>query len=585
MSRALLIVALVTLPLIAKGYEYTLINDAIRNRANSIIAAATAPANQTDVYDRIAQMADDYGPRFSGSDSLEAALDWMIATATAEGKTMGYTVKSEPAMVPRWIRGNEWATMQTSTRNQTLSFVGLGMSNGTNGTTVTGPLIVVQDRDDLKARSAKGETAGKVCLFNVPFTTYGKTVQYRSNAANWGAEVGCIAALIRSVSTYSIQNPHTGTSNTGPIPAGSVSLEHTDQMQRQFDRDIPMTVSIYMDAHQLTDRESKNVIFEIPGQSKPDEFVVFGGHTDSWAVGPQSSFDVGVMDDGASVVASWNAIRILASLGIKVARTIRAVGWVNEENGSRGAGAYAKAHAAELNKTSFAFETDEGPFSPWTLGVTSGGHEAAFNQLYVLRGLLDPISAGNITKGGGGEDISPMCEAGVPCAGVVVRDFRATDYANNPCRDILSTADYADKTLGAQGGIPDGYFWFHHSSGDSMRTVDPDQLQILSAFLAVWGATIADLPELLPRSGPVPPLPKSTTGNPADKDDDDDNEGRNDAIIAVGIIIFIGAAVAVGCCVFRTKKSEENRVLSAGGGGEGREDPSMKYDLKDYPAA
>ena len=61
---------------------------------------------------------------------------------------------------------------------------------------------------DLAARA--NEARGKIVLFDVPFTTYGATVRYRSIGAIEAAKVGAVASLIRSVGSYSIQNPHTG---------------------------------------------------------------------------------------------------------------------------------------------------------------------------------------------------------------------------------------------------------------------------------------------------------------------------------------------------------------------------------------
>ena len=56
----------------------------------------------TEVYDRLALLVDSFGPRFSGSDALEAAIDWVVATAQADNA--GYTVRTEPVSVPRWVQ-------------------------------------------------------------------------------------------------------------------------------------------------------------------------------------------------------------------------------------------------------------------------------------------------------------------------------------------------------------------------------------------------------------------------------------------------------------------------------------------------
>jgi carboxypeptidase Q len=213
------------------------------------------------------------------------------------------------------------------------------------------------------------------------------------------------------------------------------------------------------------------------------------------------------MDDGGGILSAWGAIHMIGTLGIRVARTLRAVLWVNEENGDRGGQAYATEHAAELNATSIALESDEGAFSPYTLAFT--GHDAAYNQLVILSSLVASLGAGNVTRGGGGTDIGPMCELGVPCSSMPPLDPRSTNYSNNPCRDMMSSVDFENKGLGVAGGIPPGYFWFHHTASDTVDRLDPAQLQLYSVVMAIWTMSIADLPELLPRSGPVPPAPST----------------------------------------------------------------------------
>jgi carboxypeptidase Q len=133
-----------------------------------------------------------------------------------------------------------------------------------------------------------------------------------------------------------------------------------------------MTITLSMGATWLPDRASRNVIFELRGTGpKADEIgVVMGGHIDSWDNAR------GAMDDGGGVIAAWIAVKALAELAAKdpsfaLARTVRAVAWVNEENGDRGGEAYARDNAGELAKTSIAIECDEGSFEPRALGFTA----------------------------------------------------------------------------------------------------------------------------------------------------------------------------------------------------------------------
>ncbi len=105
-------------------------------------------------------------------------------------------------MVPKWVRGEEWAYM-LSPRLKKLHMVGLGMSNSTHGSNITAGVFVVSGYDDLQSNCTKA--AGKIVLFNTIFTTYGGTVSTRTNAAIWAESCGGVAALIRSITPFSMQ--------------------------------------------------------------------------------------------------------------------------------------------------------------------------------------------------------------------------------------------------------------------------------------------------------------------------------------------------------------------------------------------
>lgn len=434
-----------------------------------------SPERNSEVYTRLAQLVDDYGSRFSGSDSLEAALDWIVATAAAEGPNSGYTVSTEPVMVPRWVRGQESAYLSTPTQqNQRLAFVSYGMCNGTGGVPITAPVLVVKNADELTRRCS--EAKGKIVVWNwfTEWPGYRSSIRYTSPGAV--AACGGVASLIRTLSSFGMQTPHTGGTSTGAIPTGALSLADTDQIQRQFDRGVPMNITLSLEAHFLPDRQSRNIIMDVRGSSKPDEFIVLAGHSDSWDGGSK-----GAMDDGGGIVSAWIAVKCLAELQKQgkippLQRTVRAFLSVNEENGNRGGEAYARINAgAVLDKTSIAIESDEGSFEPWGIGFS--GSDAAYAQLKTIADSNAFAAFGKaaitVQRGGGGEDISPMCQAGVPCAGVLVLDPRATNASNNPCQGFQLAADYDPAYVTAQAvrGISSGYFWYHHSVASSSVNV------------------------------------------------------------------------------------------------------------------
>ena len=425
-----------------------------KKNADLIINRAIADSQG---YDRLGEMLDTFGPRLSGSTNLEKTLDWIIDEMNKDGLS---NVHGEDVMVPKWVRGKESA-MMTSPWKKELDILGLGGSVGTGPRGIQGEVLVVSSFDDLKVKSAMAK--GKIILYNVPFTTYGETVQYRYRGASEAAKVGGIASLVRSVGPYSMNTPHTGTSayeeGVKKIPHAAVTLEDAAMMGRMSDRGLTVKVSLYMEAQSFKDVLSQNVMGEIVGSEYPDEVIVLGGHIDSWDAGQ------GAHDDGGGCVAAWQAIKLIKDLGIKPKRTIRAVMWTNEENGLRGGEAYRDEHFNELNNHILAMESDAGVFKPSGFGFT--GSDKAFNILQDIGTLLRRIESGEITKGGGGADIGPIMREGVPGMGLKVDNSK--------------------------------YFWYHHTEADTFDKVDKDEFNRCVATMAVMAYVVADMDERLPR--------------------------------------------------------------------------------------
>jgi carboxypeptidase Q len=425
-----------------------------RGAADRIIDAAVA---DSAAWKRLAVMTERFGSRFSGTPALEQAIDWVLAEMKKDGLQ---NVRGEPVMVPHWVRGAESAELITP-RHQNLPMLGLGGSVATPPGGVTAEVLVVSSFDDLAAKAAQAK--GKIVLFDVPFTNYGETVAYRATGEVAAAKAGALASMVRSVTPYSQRTPHTGAlrydSTVKQIPHAAITVEDAEMLHRMQDRGEKVTVKLTMSAKMLPDVPSRNVVAEIVGTEKPNEVVIFGGHIDSWDVGR------GAMDDGGGVLVAWEALRVLQRLGLKPRRTIRVVAWTNEENGSRGGLGYRDAHKAEANNHLLAIESDGGVFKPRGFGFT--GSDSATLVVKQIATLLDRIGAGAIAKGGGGADIGPIMQLGVPGMGLNVDETR--------------------------------YFWYHHTEADTIDKLDPRDMALCVATMAVMAYVVADMPERLPR--------------------------------------------------------------------------------------
>jgi carboxypeptidase Q len=438
----------------------TPIADAYRATASRMITAALADSS---AWNRLATLTDRFGSRLSGSSSLEAAIDWIVTEMKKDGLQ---NVRGEPVMVPHWVRGEESATL-ISPRKTALHMIGLGRSVGTPKAGITAQVMVVNDFDELTRRAA--EAPGKIVLFDEPFVGYGPTVRYRGGAANAALKVGAVAALIRSVSSFSMQNPHTGAMTYDStvkkkIPAAALSVEDAMMLHRMINRGEKVVVNLKMSAQTLPDAPSRNIVAEVVGSQKPDEVVVLGGHIDSWDVGQ------GAMDDGGGVVVAWEAVNLIKKLGLKPKRTVRVVAWTNEENGSRGANGYRDAHRAEVDKHVLAMESDNGAFKPFGLGVTSG--EGGLAMTRDIASLFKSFGADSVVDGGVDADTGPLNALGVPTMSPLVEGTK--------------------------------YFWYHHSSADTMDKLSPREMAECVALLAVTAYIVADMPGQLPRAVVTP---------------------------------------------------------------------------------
>jgi Zn-dependent M28 family amino/carboxypeptidase len=460
---AFLAVVLPGLPRIALGQaDAGSIADRYADQAQRIIAATLA---DNDAWLKMQELCDDIGHRLSGSEGLERAVEWAILKMADDGQE---NVRAQPAMVPRWVRGEESAEMLTPQRRP-LAMLGLGGSVGTPPEGVTGDVISVGSFEELNARSA--EAAGKIVLFDHAMSSlganrgsgYGSAVQYRVAGARWAAQHGAIAALVRSVTTRSLQSPHTGAMNyfeaVNRIPAAALSVEDAERITRLIARGVPVRVTLKMQARMEASAPSANVIAELTGWSRPDEVVVIGGHLDSWDVGQ------GAQDDGVGCVICMEALNVLRKLDLRPRRTIRVVLFTNEENGLAGGKQYASDCSPELAGHVAAIEADSGGGAPLGFGASHMHDDVqacAVEQLADLLRLLEPVGATAARDGGGGADIGPMKPAGVALLSL------------NP-----------DMTH---------YFDVHHTHADTLDKIDRHDLSRNVAAMAVVAYVLADMP-------------------------------------------------------------------------------------------
>ena len=432
-------------------------NSIIDRYTDASLSIISKALSDSTAYNRLAYLCDTFGPRLSGSKNLENAINWILKEMKKDGLV---NVQGERVKVPAWIRGEESITLLKPFKKD-LTMLGIGGSIATPKAGIVAEVMVVNDFKELEARSKKAK--GKIILFNVPFETYGQTVNYRYAGASAAAKHGAVASLIRSIGSWSMNTPHTGVmkyeKNIKKIPHAALTMEDAMMLGRLHDRGEKIILKLEMEAKMAAERWSRNVIGQINGTTYPDEIIVVGGHIDSWDVGQ------GAHDDGGGCIAAWEAVRLIKELGLKPKRTIRCVMWTNEENGGKGNQAYRDMHMDELKNHVLAIESDGGVFAPEGFGFT--GSDAAREIVEDIHHLMKPIQAHTLSKGGRAADISPLNDEGVPVMSLKVDGSK--------------------------------YFWYHHTNADSFDKVDYYEFNQCVAAMAIMSFIVADLDEPLPR--------------------------------------------------------------------------------------
>jgi carboxypeptidase Q len=404
-------------------------------------------------WERLAVMTDTFGNRLSGSKALEDTIQWAEAEMKRDGLE---NVHLEPVKVPHWVRGRESADIVAPVRHA-MVMLGLGNSVGTPPDGIEADVLVVKSFEDLER--AGSTVKGRIVLFNVPFTAYGDTVQFRSGGPSRAAVLGAVAVLVRSVGPPGLRTPHTGAlryaEGQPQIPAAAITVEDAERLQRMQDRGTPARVRLTMEAHFLPDADSANVVGEIRGRELPNEIVVVSGHLDSWDVG------AGATDDGGGCIVTWEALRLMKKLNLRPRRTVRVVLWTNEENGTRGGLGYLERYRDQLANHVLMFESDSGVFRPTGFGFT--GSEAGRARVAEIATLLRGIQADKISATGEGADIAPSVEAG-----------------RIPSMSLDVDGDY---------------FLIHHTPADTVDKIDPMDMSRASAAIAVLSYVVADMKE------------------------------------------------------------------------------------------
>jgi hypothetical protein len=420
-------------------------------------------------------LSDMIGPRLTGSANLKRATEWGAAKMKEYGLT---NVHLEPWTIPEgWQRGHAHARILEPDTGRTLSIASMGWSPGTQGK-VEGEVVIIKAETIKDLDLYKGKLKNAIVLSGAPATlksleetlkptgppTFGgpfgggmgkksfeEIREFQRARTEFLLKEGAAAILTDAnkhfgllFTTGSWQGKERA-SATSRIPSASVAHNHYEMLWRLASRPSPARTRVEIDISNTFVPGPiivHNVVGELKGSDKADEFVVVGAHLDSWDLGQ------GTTDNGTGTCIVLESARILSRAGTPPRRTIRFILFTGEEQGLHGSAAYVQQHKEEMAKTSVCIVHDTGTGK--VIGLGSGANPGAKASLESELVALKALGLTDFTsRAGGGSDHMSFARAGVP--GFALKQEVATyRFTHHSQADTLERAQEPDLIQGAQ---------------------------------------------------------------------------------------------------------------------------------------
>lgn len=397
-------------------------------------------------YNKLEQLCIEAPGRLLGSMESYTALDIMQSYFDEIGAD---TVFLQEFQTPAWLHHRTVVSMLGENMSILFHADALGPSSSTPEGGLVANVIEVQGLEELKTMDT-ALVKGKIVFFNRSvdmthvntFRIYGSAVDQRVHGPALAAEMGAVAALIRSVGTRIDKYPHTGSTrfNGKKIPCAAISTMDADMLSDALREENTVAVKMVIEAEDLEEITTYNLIADVRGSEFPDEYIIVGGHIDTWFNSP------GAHDDGIGCLQSADVMRIFKELGLNNKRTLRIIMFMDEELYQSGGQAYAEFSEENDLINYFALEADAGGFTP--VGFNIDAPDSIVSVIARYQKLLGPYGINYIRKGGSGVDISPLKEFNVPLAGFRTDSQRYMDL-HHSAYDTFDKVHIREMQLGS----------------------------------------------------------------------------------------------------------------------------------------
>jgi carboxypeptidase Q len=411
-------------------------------------------------YDR--QLSDELGPRLTGSENYVKAADW----AVGEFKRLGLT----NARKDEWEIANTWEPVEwaegriLSPREMRLHLESDGWGPSTPKGGVKGKVFYLKALTEEAVKAAAPDIKDAIVMVDGETleasgeSMWGKMIDAVSLVENEGAKAFLVGFGDRN-NVPSMMGLDGANGAVRKIPLANVGMEDSKLLRRMLERG-PVEVEFSF-RNKVRERvKVPNVVADIPGTDGSGEYVLIGGHLDSWQLG------TGAQDNGTGAASVMAVAEAVKASGIQPKRTLRFVLFGGEEEGLLGSIHYADAHAAELDKCAGVFVTDTGAEAPKGWFVV--GREDERKAIEALKPLLGALGADALSDDGRftfSTDHGPFLVKGVPVF-------------------LLWTP-------------ADEYRKIHHKPSDTFDKVNHRDLNLGAAVLGVTVLSVADAPAML----------------------------------------------------------------------------------------
>lgn len=437
------------------------------NAVNQVIQAALQPS---PLQENLRRLTDEIGGRVPGTPAMQHAVQWGMQAFTAAGAD---SVHTEGFEIPySWSEG---PTEMTATTAHQVSSTGVGGGTVLSPFRVRAvsvawapaletvrhvPVVDVGEGTDADFQRA-GDISGKVALVHTTvlktwadlFAEYANAPPIIGRAVK--AKVKALAFMATREHDILYRHTNSGAGEIDRLPMVIVAREDGERIARLLAAGNPVWTDLSIPNHIGGAIKSSNVVAELRGSEKPEEFVILGAHLDSWELG------TGALDNGCNAALVIDALRAIKASGVVPRRTIRFILFSGEEEGLLGSRAYAFNHRAELDRDAGVVIYDSGT------GKTTGFSVGRKDVIPISEALIAPLAQFGV------KDIKPDMEWG-------------TDHFDFMLEGVPTFVADQDEA---------NYLENYHAVSDTYDKVDFPQLKKDVAEAATLSLELANLPE------------------------------------------------------------------------------------------